>query len=188
MKISFEDRDLYRWAKDLFPICRSLTGAGVRETLDYLQNLIPELTVHSIKSGEDVFDWQVPLEWNIKDAFIENESGEKIIDFKVNNLHVVGYSEPVDLILALDDLQHHLHSIPSQPNAIPYVTSYYSKNWGFCLTEIQRQSLVDGKYHVVIDSELTSGYTKLRRYFDPGEKQRGGVCKYIYLPSINGKQ
>jgi len=189
MKISFEDRDLYRWAKDLFPICRSLTGAGVREIFDYLQNLIPELTVHSIKSGEDVFDWQVPLEWNIKDAFIENESGEKIIDFKVNNLHVVGYSEPVDLILALDDLQHHLHSIPSQPNAIPYVTSYYSKNWGFCLTEIQRQSLVDGKYHVVIDSELSNGILNYADILIQGKsKEEVFVSTYICHPSMGNNE
>ena len=189
MKISFEDRDLYRWAKDLFPICRSLTGAGVRETLDYIQNLIPELTVHSINSGEDVFDWQVPLEWNIKDAYIENESGEKIIDFKANNLHVVGYSEPVDLILALDDLQSHLHSIPSQPNAIPYVTSYYSKNWGFCLTEIQRQSLVDGKYHVVIDSELSDGILNYADIVIQGKsKEEVFVSTYICHPSMGNNE
>jgi len=189
MKISFEDPDLYQWAKDLFPICRSLTGAGVRETLEYIKNLIPELTVHSINSGEDVFDWQVPLEWNIKEAYIENESGEKIIDFKANNLHVVGYSEPVDLILSLDDLQAHLHSIPSQPNAIPYVTSYYSKNWGFCLTEIQRQSLVDGNYHVVIDSDLSDGILNYADIVIQGKsKEEVFLSTYVCHPSMGNNE
>ena len=189
MKISFEDPDLYQWAKDLFPICRSLTGTGVRETFDYIKNLIPELTVHSINSGEDVFDWQVPLEWNIKDAYIENESGEKIIDFKANNLHVVGYSEPVDLILTLDDLQSHLHSIPAQPNAIPYITSYYSRTWGFCLTEHQRKSLPEGKYHVVIDSELMDGVLNYADFLVEGRsKEEVFISTYICHPSMGNNE
>jgi len=189
MKISYEDRNLYRWAQDLYPICRSLTGEGVRETLDYIKTLIPELTVHSIKSGETVFDWQVPLEWNIKAAYIENESGKKVIDFKVNNLHIVGYSEPVDVILHLEDLQSHLHSIPSQPNAIPYVTSYYSKNWGFCLTDIQRKSLLDGKYHVVIDSELKDGILNYADFVIQGKsKEEVFVSTYICHPSMGNNE
>jgi aminopeptidase-like protein len=189
MKNSFEDRDLYRWAQDLYPICRSLTGEGVRETLNYIKNLIPELKVHSIKSGETVFDWQVPLEWNIKDAYIENESGKRVIDFKVNNLHIVGYSEPVDVILELKDLQSHLHSIPSQPNAIPYVTSYYSRNWGFCLTDIQRQALVDGKYHVVIDSELKDGILNYADFMIQGKsKEEVFVSSYICHPSMGNNE
>ena len=189
MRNSFEDRDLYRWAQDLYPICRSLTGEGVRETLGYIKNLIPELTVHSIKSGKTVFDWQVPLEWNIKDAYIKDESGKKVIDFKVNNLHVVGYSESVDSILHLDDLQSHLHSIPSQPNAIPYITSYYSKKWGFCLTERQRQSLVDGKYHVVIDSELRDGILNYADLVIQGKsKKEVFVSTYICHPSMGNNE
>ena len=100
---------MYKWAEDLYPICRSLTGPGVRETLDYIKKLIPDLNIHSVNSGETVFDWQVPLVWVIRDAYIKNSSGEKIIDFKAHNLHVVGYSEPVDCILSLEELQKHLH-------------------------------------------------------------------------------
>ncbi|MDG1203244.1 MAG: DUF4910 domain-containing protein [SAR86 cluster bacterium] len=157
MKKILDGSEMYSWAQDLFPICRSLTGEGVRDTLSYLKKLLPDLDVHEIKSGDNVLDWQVPQEWNIKDAYIKNEKGEKIIDFHQNNLHVVSYSEPIDTTLQLNDLQRNLHSLPAQPDAIPYITSYYSRNWGFCLTQEQRNSLKDEKYHVFIDSELKNG-------------------------------
>ena len=130
---------LHSWIEDLFPICRSITGPGVRETLLYFKEILPNLKIHSVPTGTKVFDWTVPKEWIIKDAYIEDEYGKKVVDFKNNNLHVVGYSEPVDRWLDLDSLDKYLHSLEDQPNAIPYITSYYKKNWGFCLTHKQRE-------------------------------------------------
>lgn len=121
---------MYSWAKDLFPINRSLTGEGVRETLQYFKQIIPELEIKEVSTGYRAFDWTVPEEWEINNAYIENEHGEKIVDFKSNNLHVVGYSEPVDKWLTLEELNGHLYSLPEQPDAIPYVTSYYKKTVG----------------------------------------------------------
>ena len=118
---------MYGWAVDLFGVNRSITGDGVRETLAYFSNLIPDLTTKSIASGTKVFDWTIPDEWSINSAYIEDEHGNRIIDFNDNNLHVVGYSIPVDRLIDLEELKEHLHSIPDQPDAIPYVTSYYSR-------------------------------------------------------------
>jgi len=189
MNNPFEEPNMYKWAEDLFPICRSITGPGVRETLGYIQKLIPDLKIHSIKSGETVFDWQVPLEWTIKDAYIADSSGEKIIDFRVNNLHVVSYSEPVDRTLNLDELQQHLHSIPSQPNAIPYITSYYSLSWGFCITEDQRQTLKNDSYRVVIDSELKSGVLNYADLVIKGQtKKEVFLSTYICHPSMGNNE
>jgi len=189
MNNPFEEPNMYKWAEDLFPICRSITGPGVRETLGYIQKLIPDLKIHSIKSGETVFDWQVPLEWTIKDAYIADSSGKKIIDFKVNNLHVVGYSEPVDCTLNLDELQQHLHSIPAQPDAIPYVTSYYSSSWGFCMTDAQRQSLKEDSYNVFIDSELKSGVLNYADLVIKGQtKKEVFLSTYICHPSMGNNE
>ena len=151
---------MYSWAEDLFPICRSITGPGVRKTLLYFKELLPDLEIHSVPTGTKAFDWVVPNEWFVQDAYVEDMHGNKIVDFANNNLHLVGYSKPVDEWMDLSTLNNHLHSLPDQPDAIPYVTSYYDTNWGFCLTHRQRELLKKEQYHVVIKSELKHGVLK----------------------------
>ena len=128
-------QEMYALCKKMFPYCRSITGDGVRETLEALREVIPEIAVHEVPSGTKAFDWTVPKEWRIRDAWIKNSSGEKIVDFKEHNLHVVGYSTPVDKIVSLEELKSILYTQPDQPDAIPYVTSYYKERYGFCVTQ-----------------------------------------------------
>ncbi len=125
--------EMHRLMSELFPICRSITGNGVRKTLTMIKQYIP-LTVHEVPTGTRVFDWTVPKEWNINDAYVKNSKGERVIDFKESNLHVVGYSVPVHIRMSLSELKKHLHTIPGHPDWIPYRTSYYKENWGFCLS------------------------------------------------------
>ena len=125
--------ELLGFAKDLWPINRSLTGAGVRQTFDRIKEHLPALKVHEIPSGTKAFDWEVPKEWRIQDAWIKTPQGNKICDFQQHNLHLVGYSTPFHGKVNLNQLQNHLYSLPEQPKAIPYVTSYYKERWGFCI-------------------------------------------------------
>lgn len=149
--------EILRFAKELYPINRSLTGSGVRKTLDYIKQLLPELALLEVPSGSSAFDWTIPDEWDISEAFIEDSAGQRIIDFANHNLHVVGYSGPVDVTLSLEELEAHLHSIPDKPDAIPYVTSYYADRWGFCMTHRQRVGLAKGNYRAVIRSRKFKG-------------------------------
>lgn len=147
---------MYDLATRLFPICRSITGDGVRETLGAIGEGIP-LELHEVPSGEQVLDWTVPDEWNIHDAYIATSAGERVVDFRESNLHVVGYSEPVRTELTLDELRPRLHVHPEQRDWVPYRTSYYSRTWGFCLSQRQLDELADGTYEVVVDSTLAPG-------------------------------
>ena len=153
---------------DLYPICRSITGEGLRQTLSVLEKLIP-LEVQSIASGTEAFDWTIPKEWNIRDAYVEDLKGNRVIDFQKSNLHVVNYSAPVDRIIPLKELQKHLHTIPEHPDWIPYRTTYYNLNWGFCLSHNEFTRLKEDEYHVVIDSTLKSGYLNYGELLIPGQ-------------------
>ena len=177
---------LHELASSLWPIARSITGPGVRRTLEILNSeLLGQMQIHSVDSGTPAFDWAVPDEWKIRDAWVENEQGERVIDFQANNLHVLGYSEPVDQWLDLSELQQHLYSLPEQPDAIPYVTSYYKRRWGFCLSQKQRDRLLPGQYRAVVDADLQPGVLNYGELTIPGKSNREVfLSTYICHPSM----
>ncbi len=155
---------------DLYPICRSITGDGVRQSLGLLQAQIP-LTLHEVPTGTPVFDWTVPKEWNIRDAYVKNARGEKVIDFQQSNLHILNYSVPVNQCMSLTELKQHLYSLPDQPQSIPYKTAYYAESWGFCLTHERLLALAEGDYEVYIDSTLADGHLTYGELILPGTSE-----------------
>lgn len=175
----------YQLLERLFPINRSITGQGVEQSLEIIKTLLPALRILKIPSGTQCFDWVVPEEWHARNAFLEDDSGERIFDFKENNLHLVGYSTPIDTILPLEELQEHLYSLEELPDAIPYVTSYYKKRWGFCLSDRQRKALKPGNYHAVIDSSFKKGSLTYGELIIPGDKEQEVLLStYICHPSL----
>ena len=176
---------MHNLCRELFPICRSITGDGFRQSLAILQKHLPELKVVEVPTGTECFDWVIPKEWNIQDAYIIDPKGNKICNFKESNLHVVGYSTPVNKKVNLAELQAHLYSIEEQPNAIPYITSYYTERWGFCITHEQRQTLIEGDYQVVIDSTLEDGFLTYGELIIPGDsEQEVFLSTYLCHPSM----
>lgn len=162
--------EMYRLATRLYPICRSITGDGVRETLRILREIVP-LEIVEVPSGTAVLDWAVPPEWNIRAAWIANDRGERIVDMQRSNLHVVSYSTPVRARMSLAELRPHLHTLPGQPDLIPYRTSYYQEAWGFCLSQRQLDALPEGEYEVCVDSTLGAGHLTYGEVVLPGETE-----------------
>ena len=159
---------MYRVIRELYPLCRSITGNGVRETLRIIKKQIP-LQIHEIPTGTQVFDWTVPREWNISDAYVKDSRGDRVIDFQTCNLHVVNYSVPIKRRMSLAELRPHLFTLPAHPDWIPYRTSYYQENWGFCLSHKKLMEMKDGEYEVSIDSSLEPGALTYGEYVLPGQ-------------------
>jgi aminopeptidase-like protein len=161
-------QEMYQLISDLYPICRSITGDGVRETLNIIKGHIP-LEVHEVPTGSEVFDWTVPKEWNIKDAYVKNSNGERRREVGESNLHVVNYSIPIQTKVSLAELKEHLFTLPDHPDWIPYRTSYYKENWGFCLSYKQFLELEDEKYEVCIEASLEEGHLTYGEYYLKGK-------------------
>ncbi len=182
MKIGSE---IHEFARELWPINRSITGEGVRETLKKISHHLPTLDIKSVPSGTKVFDWEIPNEWYINEAYIIMPNGKKICNFSENNLYLVGYSIPFKGKVTLKELKNHLHTLPSQPNAIPYITSYYQERWGFCLTQEQFDSLEDGIYEVCIDTKLFDGVLNFAELLIKGKSNKEVfLSTYICHPSM----
>jgi aminopeptidase-like protein len=162
--------EIFALAARIFPFCRSITGNGVRQTLREIGAHIP-LQIHEVPTGTAVLDWTIPREWNIRDAWIKNARGEKIVDFNRSNLHVMSYSVPVQRRMSLAELKQHIHTLPDQPDLIPYRTSYYAENWAFCMPHRQFEALPDEAYEVSIDSSLENGHLSYGEYFHKGETE-----------------
>ena len=179
------NNEIINFAKKILPYPRSITGSGVRKTLKTIKTIVPNLKICKIKSNTKVFDWKVPLEWKVHEAYIITPDGKKICDFKKNNLHLVGYSIPINKIITKNELEKHLYSLPKQPNAIPYVTSYYKKNWGFCISENIRKKLKKGNYKIVINTGLFKGVLNYGEILIKGKsKKEVFLSSYICHPSM----
>lgn len=176
--------DMYELARELYPLCRSITGAGVRSTLGRVASILP-LEIHEVPSGTAVFDWTVPREWNVREAWIRGPDGSKVVDFADHNLHLVSYSAPVRQRMNLEALKGHLHSLPDRPDWIPYRTSYYEENWGFCLPHRQLAALPDGDYEVFIDSSLSDGSLTYGEAFIAGASEEEVLLSaHVCHPSL----
>lgn len=177
--------EMHKWASDLFPLNRSLTGLGTLDTLRYLQALVPGLEINSIETGSKVFDWTVPRVWSLGKAFIKNMQGEILIDYDKSNLHVMGYSNPIDGIFTRDKLFEHVHFLREQPTAIPYVTSYYREDWAFCMSFDQWETLGDGPFQVLIDSHKEDGKLNYGEILIPGSSNQEILFStYVCHPSM----
>lgn len=173
------------WAKDLFPLCRSITGRDTLKTLEYFQKLNPEFKKVVFKTGEQVFDWNIPKEWNITDAYLEHESGVRYAEFKKSNLHVLNYSTPIQAEMDFEELEKHIYTYPEQPDWVPYITSYYKERWGFCMSENDKQKMPAGKYKVVIDTTLEPGTLNLLEARLAGQsEQEIFFSSYVCHPSM----
>jgi aminopeptidase-like protein len=176
--------EIYALAAAIYPICRSITGDGVRRTLDLLAGRL-DLEVHEVPTGTQVFDWTIPREWSIRDAFIKNPAGERIVDFRSCNLHVLNYSRPVRARLPLEELKKHVFTLPDQPDLIPYRTSYYAEGWGFCMAHRELAALPEGIYEVEIDASLEDGSLTYGEYLHRGETEQDFLFSaHICHPSL----
>lgn len=179
-----ERKEMDRLFDRLFPLLRSITGEGLRETLAILSEYMP-LEIEQVATGTKVFDWTIPKEWVLREAWIKNESEQEIINITVSNLHVLNYSEPIDKVVNLDELKQHVYTIPHLPTAIPYVTSYYKERWGFCMSHEQLTSLSEGNYHVYIDSEKIDGGLNYGQVVLPGASDKEVlISTYVCHPSL----
>lgn len=178
-------KNIYSFIKRIFPIDRWLMGDGVRKTLDIIKEELPDLSIYGVASGTRVFDWEIPKEWCIQDAYILDPDGNKILDYKKNNLSIVGYSVPVSREVTLNELCQIIYTQKEQPDAVPYITSYYKERYGFCMSENQKRSLKEGMYYINIDSRLYNGELNYAELVIPGESSKEVfLSTYICHPSM----
>ena len=177
-------KKMYSLMERLYPLTRSITGNGTRQTLNIIKEYIP-IIINEVPTGTPVFDWIIPKEWNITDAYVKNSKGERVIDFKKNNLHVLSYSQPVNTKMTLEELKPHLYTLPEQPDVIPYMTTYYKEGWGFCLSHQSFSGLKEDMYEVVIESTLSQGSLTYAELYIKGEtKDEIIFSSYICHPSM----
>ena len=176
---------MYQWCRDLFPLCRSITGQGIRDTLTYFQSIAPGLKLECLPTGEQVFDWTVPEEWVIRDAYIEDEAGNRYAEFSKNNLHILNYSCAIDKVVSKDELDQFIWTQPDQPERIPYVTSYYKRRSGFCMSQNEFESLPEGNYRLFIDADHIKGQLDFAELILPGSSQEEVlISSYVCHPSM----